>query len=566
MNLDQTGLVAARRLMMVTWAGVPIVGVVSLFTGANIFVAAGIAAAFAVMGQIGLGAGGQTARIAVGQAMVGQAIGLTAALAGHAWQVDAHMAFFAVLAAMISMIDARAILFAAGTIVLHHLSLSVALPTLVYPSGDIIGNVERSLFHGAVIAVETVALVTTVKIRRQMEAESEARTAALTEAKARAEDAVASAKVAQAAAEADRANADAARAEAVASADAISRQKAEAEAANTRKQEAEERAADAQLEMAGRLNVVVEGLKTGLKGLSDGNLATRIESVFCDEYEPLRHDFNNAIAAIAGAIREVVAQSDRIQADASQISASSDQLSRRTERQAATLEETTAALNQLAGSVDEAASMAEDASSYAGQAQDRAAAGGDIVERTVAAMGEIEDSSDRIGRITSVIDDIAFQTNLLALNAGVEAARAGDAGRGFAVVASEVRALAQRSSEAAREISELISASGLQVKEGVALVGQTGEALSGIVGAVKETAERIGKIATETRNQSRNLVEITSAANQLDQFTQQNAAMFEETTAAAQSLDSSASDLVRAMSAFAGADKQGSGSPARRSA
>ena len=230
--------------------------------------------------------------------------------------------------------------------------------------------------------------------------------------------------------ESDRARADAARSDAVAAADAISRQKAEADAANARKMEAEERAADAQMEMAGRLNAVVEGLKTGLKGLSDGNLATRIETAFGDEYEPLRQDFNTAIARIAEAIREVVAQSDRIQADASQISASSDQLSRRTERQAATLEETTAALNQLAGSVDEAASMAEDASSYAGQAQDRAAAGGNIVERTVAAMGEIEDSSDRIGRITSVIDDIAFQTNLLALNAGVEAARAGDAGRG----------------------------------------------------------------------------------------------------------------------------------------
>ena len=566
MDLDQTGLAAARRLMLVTWAGVPLVAIVSLLTGANIFIAVGIAAAFAVMGQIGLGADGPTARIAVGQAMVGQAIGLTAAFAGHAWQIDAHMVFFAVLAAMISMIDARAILFAAGTIVLHHVSLSVALPSLVYPSGDIISNIERSLFHGAIVAVETVALVTTVKIRRGMEVESQARTAALAEAKARAEEAVAAAKVAQAAAESDRARADAARSDAVAAADAISRQKAEADAANARKMEAEERAADAQMEMAGRLNAVVEGLKTGLKGLSDGNLATRIETAFGDEYEPLRQDFNAAIARIAEAIREVVAQSDRIQADASQISASSDQLSRRTERQAATLEETTAALNQLAGSVDEAASMAEDASSYAGQAQDRAAAGGNIVERTVAAMGEIEDSSDRIGRITSVIDDIAFQTNLLALNAGVEAARAGDAGRGFAVVASEVRALAQRSSEAAREISQLISASGLQVKEGVALVGQTGEALSGIVGAVKETAERIRKIATETRNQSRNLVEITSAANQLDQFTQQNAAMFEETTAAAQSLDSSAGELVRTMSAFGGVDKQGSGPSARRRA
>ncbi|MDF0596378.1 methyl-accepting chemotaxis protein [Psychromarinibacter halotolerans] len=571
-ELEKSRDTATRRLMMCAWAGVPVVALVVLLTGSQSWVAVGISAAFAGLGQVGMRTGGRLGRIAVGQGMVGQAIGLTAAFAGHPWQLDAHMSFFAVLAAMVALVGVRAILFAAGTIVLHHVSLSILLPSLVYPSSDILANIERSLFHGAIVLVETAALVIAVRVRLKMDAESQARNAALAEAKQTTDEALEKARAAQSEAEADRVEAEAARSRAEAATATVQAQQAEADAAQQRMREAEEREAESRRKMTEQLGEVLDKLKIALRGLSNGDLNTRIGTAFAEEYEPLRADFNEALTQLSEALRDVADYTDRIRNDASQINSSSEELSIRTERQAATLQETAAALTALTASVDEAASMAEDASSYAGEAQDKASAGGEIVERTVAAMGLIESSSGKIARITNVIDDIAFQTNLLALNAGVEAARAGDAGRGFAVVASEVRALAQRSSEAAREISQLISSSGEQVQEGVQLVGRTGEALEGIVTAVRETAERIGRIATETRAQSGSLSEITSAANELDKVTKQNAAMFEETTAAVGSMNAGAEGLAGAVAAFrfgdddSAEDEQQAWDAARRSA
>lgn len=295
---------------------------------------------------------------------------------------------------------------------------------------------------------------------------------------------------------------------------------------------------------------VVEMLRKSLETLAEGDLTGRITEAFPDSYEQLRSDFNLAVDRLQSAMRGVIENADLIQGEASEISSAADDLSARTERQAATLEQTASALDELTSSVKSAAEGAAHANSLVDTARENAEASGDVVREAVDAMGEIEASSQQISKITGVIDEIAFQTNLLALNAGVEAARAGEAGRGFAVVASEVRALAQRSSDAAREINALISASGGQVKRGVDLVDQAGAALKGIVESVKEISQNVSEIAVSSREQSAGLAEINSAMNQLDQVTQQNAAMFEQTTAASHALTREAESLTATMERF----------------
>jgi methyl-accepting chemotaxis protein len=288
---------------------------------------------------------------------------------------------------------------------------------------------------------------------------------------------------------------------------------------------------------------VVSSLASGLKRLAEGDLRVRIDQTFSEGYEQLRLDFNDAVVTLADLIRSISGTSGTIHESASEIAGAAGDLSRRTETTAATLEETAAALNQLTASVTSAADGARQADRIVQGAKANAEKSSVVVTQTVEAMGEIESSSSQISKIIGVIDDIAFQTNLLALNAGVEAARAGDAGRGFAVVASEVRALAQRSSDAAREINQLISSSGTQVKRGVDLVGQAGEALKSIVASIGEISAHVTEIATSANEQSTGISEINTAVAQLDQTTQQNVAMFEETTAASQSLTRDADAL-----------------------
>lgn len=303
-------------------------------------------------------------------------------------------------------------------------------------------------------------------------------------------------------------------------------------------------------EMESAQHQVVEALRIALRSLSEGDLTARIGTDFANDYETLRLDFNVAMDRLAEAMAAVVENAAGIEGEAQEIASAAGDLTGRTETQAATLEQTAAALDQLTVSVRSAATGAAEASRVVSAARASAETSGGVVIEAVAAMGEIESSSERIARIIGVIDDIAFQTNLLALNAGVEAARAGDAGRGFAVVAAEVRALAQRSSEAAREIDTLISASTQQVKRGVGLVGDTGRALKDIVASVSNIAVRVSEIAASAQEQSVGLAEINTAVNQIDQATQQNAAIFGQATTAAEALTRGAEALTITMARF----------------
>lgn len=288
----------------------------------------------------------------------------------------------------------------------------------------------------------------------------------------------------------------------------------------------------------------------GLARLAANDLTTPIASPFSPAFEQLRLDFNEAHQSLCSAFSGFSGSIGVIQSGSSEISLAAADLSRRTEQQAASLEETAAALDQITATVRRTAEGANHAKKVVAKAASDAQQSGSVVREAMSAMSAIEKSSGSITQTISVIDEIAFQTNLLALNAGVEAARAGDAGKGFAVVASEVRALAQRSAEAAKEIQALIASSSAHVRAGVDLVGQTGRALNRISEQVAEANGIVCEIAASAGEQATGLSQVNTAVNEMDKITQQNAAMVEEATAASQALAQEAEALASLVGQF----------------
>jgi methyl-accepting chemotaxis protein len=294
----------------------------------------------------------------------------------------------------------------------------------------------------------------------------------------------------------------------------------------------------------------VEKLADSLNHLAAGDLTGNIEKPFIPSLERLRVDFNLTVERLRDAMTTVARNASGIAAASSEVRSASNDLSRRTDDQAASVEETAAALEEITTTVADSSRRAHEAGQLVETTRSHAEQSGIVVRDAIAAMGAIENSSREISNIISVIDEIAFQTNLLALNAGVEAARAGEAGKGFAVVAQEVRELAQRSAKAAKEIKALITASATQVKEGVALVDRTGAALDQIVIQVQQISGNVAAIVESAREQSTGLTEINKAVNTIDQGTQQNAAMVEQSNAASQALAAEAEELFKLIAQF----------------
>ena len=344
----------------------------------------------------------------------------------------------------------------------------------------------------------------------------------------------------------------------------------EREAAEQRSMTEEQRAEhEAAREAAAReQQAVVAAIGTGLARLAEGDVTCRLPEAFPGEYRKLGDDFNRALETLQDTMRTIVGRTHGIHTGTREISGAAGELAKRTEQQAAALEETAAALDEITATVRKTADGATHARDVVSTARTDAERSGEVVGRAVAAMTDIEKSAGEISNIIGVIDEIAFQTNLLALNAGVEAARAGEAGKGFAVVASEVRALAQRSAEAAKEIKALITASTGQVASGVELVGEAGGALSRIAAQVAEINGIVAEIAASAKEQATGLAEVNTAVNQIDQMTQQNAAMVEQSTAASHALSQEAEELAGLIGRFRVGDNAGApaaqhGRPAR---
>ncbi len=301
---------------------------------------------------------------------------------------------------------------------------------------------------------------------------------------------------------------------------------------------------------AANVKFAVDCLADALSRLSDGDVTCRITERFTETLDTVRHDFNRSAETLQSTLGQIAENARGIDAGANEIKAAADDLAKRTEQQAASVEETAAALEQITTTVRDSTRRAQEAGQLVARTRTGAETSGEIVRRAVIAMGKIETSSSEISNIIGVIDEIAFQTNLLALNAGVEAARAGEAGKGFAVVAQEVRELAQRSAKAAKEIKALINTSNTQVAEGVSLVGETGKALQTIVAEVQEINQHVSAIVDSAQEQSSGLQQINTAVNQMDQDTQKNAAMVEESTAASHSLAREVSSLNQLLTQF----------------
>ncbi len=302
--------------------------------------------------------------------------------------------------------------------------------------------------------------------------------------------------------------------------------------------------------LVGSVSAAVEEVGQVLAGMAGGDLKRRVNGEYRGVFGTLKDNVNTTQEQLSGTVRGIADGAAMVSEASAEISSGSQDLAQRTESQAASIEETAASMHEITATVRQNADNAQAANQLSQAARDAADKGGSVMQDVVGAMSGIEGSSQKIVEIVALIDEIAFQTNLLALNASVEAARAGEAGKGFAVVAQEVRALAQRSASASKDIKALIAASNTQVKTGATLVNQAGTALGEIVTAVKKVTDIVAEIAAASREQATGLDQINTAVASMDEMTQRNGALVEETSASAQSLSNQASELARLVAFF----------------
>ena len=540
---------ALQLILAAIWIQTLLIAAACWGCGVSLLAPTGTALAIAVAAQATAywDRGGGWSRIAAGVSLMALISILVGVFAGQKAQVDMHMYYFAALALLVACCDWRVIVAGAAIVAVHHTMLNFLLPSLIYPGGS---DFFRLALHAVILVLEAGVLIwlalTLEKMFATVKAEAARAEASRIAAEQNHKDAVAAAAQAEAEtarAEQNRLAAENSHTEAVAAAKA-------AEGAHHQHQEQQARAAAEQSRAANEQRRVLSALAEGLRNLAAGNLTFRLHGDFTDAYRQIEDDFNAAMERLHDTIEAIANAAHDVTGAASEISAGTSDLSQRTEQQSTNLDETSASMDEISTAVKQNAEHTTQADQFAGATCAVAEHGNKVVAQAVKAMSRIEGSSHKIADIIAVIDEIARQTNLLALNAAVEAARAGEAGRGFAVVATEVRSLAQRSSQAAKDIKDLITNSSHEVQEGVTLVNSAGTSLVEILESIKKVTTVVSEIAAASGEQASGLGRVNKALAQLDEVTQQNAALVEENAATAKSLETQAAAMIEQVSFF----------------
>ncbi|WP_343082207.1 methyl-accepting chemotaxis protein [Ostreiculturibacter nitratireducens] len=581
-TLSQARSRAARLITHASWASLPVIGTSAWYAGGPLTIALAISLAFAVLGEIGFRQGGRIQRTMAVQSIVGQPIALVAAFAGHPWQMDMHMAFFAALSAAVAVTGVQALVVGTLMIALHHLSLTVLAPWLVYPSPDLMGNVQRTLIHALAVLIEAGVLYSAIRSRLAMDRDGMAAQARIAAALASAEEARNATAAALREAEAARAQAESETERAMA-ADKAARALEEEGAARRREMmETLEREFSALVEkgvsgdLTGRITAsfgdpvltrlaeslntffaelenVIDGVAEHMAALARGEIGSTLSRPRRGRFEELRISVNRT-AAEQRRVIEAIQRSIGNSLDAAvRIERTAGAVARQSETAAAALRQTASTVSGLSQVVATNTRLIRGAERSVTEMSDRSRFGTEKVESAIAAVHAIEDSSRKISQISEMIDTLAFQTNLLALNSGVEAARAGEAGKGFSVVASEVRNLAQRSTEAARNIARLIEESTRSVTNGVRMVGETGEVLAAIADAMGTFSADVGAVAHSGREQEAGIQEVNRAIAQMERFAVDQAREADKALVSAQAVKEEIASLSEIVARYSAA-------------
>ena len=548
-SLDDLRRRASSVFVIWLWVHLPLILAVAWFnetalvaSGIGATVIAGIATWFCRTDPVGT-----ATRQVVAAAFVGMASLLVFAAAGP-WQIDMHMYYFAIFAVLAAYCDWRAILTAAALTALHHLTLNFVLPYAIFPNG---GDFARVVVHAVIVVAECGVLIWLCLVLENLFARSAASLNQMQAAMAEREKAEAEAAAQRERFAAERQTQEMRFEQAIGRVVAAAADGDLAQRVSTTELDGVmARVGSSVNTLLARSETVFGAVQTVTGAMAAGDLRRRITDEFHGRFGALASDINAMGDKLRGFADRLAQSAEAVKSASSEISTGSQDLAQRTESQAASIEETAASMHEITTTVKQNADNAQAANQLAVAARDTAEKGGAVVADAVKAVTQIEGSAQKISDIVGLIDEIAFQTNLLALNASVEAARAGEAGKGFAVVAQEVRALAQRSANASKDIKALITESNAQVKTGASLVNQTGASLTEIVTAIKKVSDIVAEIAAASREQATGLEQVNTAVSGMDEITQRNGALVEETTAAAQTLEGQARQLAELVGFF----------------